>query len=106
MQARSHLSGENTQGEHGKGRRGVYRPAGGKERIGIVFSVGINVDGFDPLILEGMRRSLEYKAVAIIDFGVSRGGYWTTHEKGFAAEVGATQTLFYLKSYDYSWPHQ
>ena len=52
-----------------------------KERIGIVFSIGINIDGFDPLILEGMRRSLEYKAVAVVEFGVSRGGYWTTHEK-------------------------
>ena len=52
-----------------------------RERIGIVYSMSVNVDGFDPLILEGMRRSLEYKAVAIVDFGVSRGGYWTTHEK-------------------------
>lgn len=53
-----------------------------RERIGIVFSVTIDVDGFDPLILEGMRRSLEYKAVAVVDFGISRGGFWTTHEKG------------------------
>jgi hypothetical protein len=52
-----------------------------KERLGLVFSVAINVPGFDPLILEGMKKSLESKAVALVEFGVSRGGYWTTHEK-------------------------
>jgi len=52
-----------------------------RERIGIIFSVNIRADGFDPLILEGMKRTLEYKAVAMVEFGVSRGGYWTTHEK-------------------------
>merc|ERR1719502_112807 len=52
-----------------------------RERIGIIFSIDVHVDGFDPLILEGMRRTLEYKAVALVEFGVSRGGYWTTHEK-------------------------
>jgi len=31
--------------------------------------------------LNNSSRTLEYKAVALVEFGVSRGGYWTTHEK-------------------------
>ena len=40
--------------------------------------MSIDVEGADPLVLQGLRASVATRRVAIIEFEVNRRGYWGT----------------------------
>lgn len=53
-----------------------------------VYHVSIDTEGHDALVLEGMRRSLQKKRIAILEFEYSGKGYWRAGADG--RSLGAT----------------
>eukprot|EP00966_Prymnesium_polylepis_P069181 1607738-Prymnesium_polylepis.2 len=51
------------------------------ERSGIARAnrVTIDVEGFDVLVLEGMKRALRARSVDVVKFEYSNQGYWSPH---------------------------
>ena len=65
---------------------------------GEVFLVSIDAEGVDPLILEGMRRTLEARAVAIVHFEKHQKGYWAPshpEHRTLGGVVGSLHALGY-----------
>ena len=46
------------------------------ERLSRVYHVAIDVEGFDALVLEGMRRTLAERRVSVVEFEVNGLGFW------------------------------
>ena len=57
-----------------------------REGLGDIFSVEIDTEGWDALVLEGLRSTLREHRVLFIEFEYSGRGYWGAPIRGYAAE--------------------
>ena len=62
------------------------------EGIDQAFLVSMDVEGFDPLVIEGMRKSIEARRIALFEFETHSKGYWK-HESRSGAPPDEQRAL-------------
>lgn len=69
-----------------------------------VYHVAIDTEGYEPLVLDGMRETLRRKRVAIVEFEVSHKGYWTPYRRDplFAEARRVNSTVAWLGDAGYT----
>ena len=63
------------------------------QSIASVYHLTIDTEGYDALVLEGAAESLRARRVALLEFEVSKGGYWTTRKRPSLAHYRERRTL-------------
>lgn len=52
-----------------------------EQRLSSIYHLAIDTEGYDALVLEGARETLGARRVAIVEFEVSKAGYWTQQSR-------------------------
>ena len=71
-----------------------------------VYHVSIDTEGFDALVLEGMRNAVAQRRVSIVEFEVNNLGFWNRFQPGFRP-IGQVLAMFDAARYSCFWvlPH-
>lgn len=75
-----------------------------RERLESIYHVAIDTEGWDALVVEGMRESLKQRRVSLIEFEVNNRGMWNRlMSRGEARTVNGTLNLLHASGYACFW---
>jgi|MDTA01.2.fsa_nt_gb FkbM family methyltransferase len=76
-----------------------------EKRLRDLYHVAIDTEGWDALVVEGMRQTLAERRVAILEFEVNSGGMWSSSCTRCAGKrtVNGTLTLLHAAGYACFW---